>query len=67
MARYAPTSLPGIAGQALDEIDRLRRWKAEAEEVLAEWDEVWEEAGRPGPLGGSKAQNTLAVIREAVL
>lgn len=41
----------------LDEIDRLRAWKAEAMVVLAEWDEVWEAAGRPGPLGASKAAN----------
>ncbi|MEZ5409566.1 MAG: hypothetical protein R2761_16170 [Acidimicrobiales bacterium] len=34
----------------------LRRWKAEALEVLAAWELVWEAAGRPGPLGGSKAQ-----------
>jgi len=40
---------------ACDEIDRLRAWKAEALVVLAEWDEVWVAAGKPGPLGTSKA------------
>jgi len=45
------------------EIDRLRQWKAEAMIVLAEWDEVWEAAGKPGPLGGSKAANVLAMLQ----
>lgn len=40
---------------AADEIARLRAWKAEALTVLAEWEETWEAAGRPGRLGGSKA------------
>ncbi len=39
-----------------DELANLRRWKAEAMEVLCDWERVFEAAGRPGPLGGSKAQ-----------
>lgn len=33
------------------ELDQLRRWKVEATEVLALWDGVAEELGRPGRLG----------------
>ena len=36
---------------AITEIEQLRRWKAEAMEVLAGWDAVWREAGSPGELG----------------
>lgn len=39
----------------LDEIEELRRWKAEATHVLSQWDDVWQAAGSPGPLGSSKA------------
>jgi hypothetical protein len=39
----------------LDEIEELRRWKAEAIHVLSQWDDVWQAAGSPGPLGTSKA------------
>ena len=44
---------------ALKEIDYLRRWQTEMIAVVSEWEKVWEAAGRPGPLGGSKAQNLL--------
>ena len=37
-------------------LNDLRRWKAEATTVLEEWEAVWEAAGRPGQLGGSKAE-----------
>jgi hypothetical protein len=43
------------------EIDRLRRWKAEATTVIAEWDAVWESIGRPG-LGETRAAAVLAVV-----
>jgi hypothetical protein len=43
------------AERALNEIDFLRRWRAEAVQVLDEWERVWEVAGRPGRLGVSKA------------
>ena len=36
---------------AITEIEQLRRWKAEAMEVLAGWDAVWRDAGSPGELG----------------
>lgn len=44
------------------ELERLRQWKQEALIVLAEWEKVWEVAGRPGRLGASKAQATLDYI-----
>lgn len=44
------------------ELDQLRRWKEEAMLVLAEWERVWEAAGRAGPLGGSKAENVRRKI-----
>jgi hypothetical protein len=37
--------------EAADEIDRLRRWKYEACIVLGNWEQTWEAAGKPGPLG----------------
>lgn len=46
---------------ACDELAALRRWKAEAREVLIQWEAVWEAAGRPGRLAESK---TLAMLRE---
>jgi hypothetical protein len=45
-----------------DEIERLRKWKAEATAVLAAWDSVWEAAGRPGRLGSSKPEQTADEI-----
>ena len=32
--------LPGNLDEMLDEIERLRRWKAEATEVIARWEDV---------------------------
>ena len=49
-----------------DELADLRRWKTEATAVLEQWDRVWDAAGRPGPLGGSKAANVLLWIQEMV-
>lgn len=45
------------------ENNRLNRWKSEAIVVLGDWEEVWEAAGRPGPLGRSKAKNVLDEIK----
>lgn len=49
------------ACQAADEIKRLRRWKTEATTVLAEWDAVWECAGK-GTLGESKQRGVVAEL-----
>jgi hypothetical protein len=49
-----------------NELQQLRRWKAEAIEVLSQWEQVWEAAGRPGPLGGSKAQGVHDLIGAGV-
>jgi hypothetical protein len=46
------------SAEALDELDRLRRWKQEAITVLGGWEECWIAAGSPGPLGESRAVNT---------
>ena len=54
---YASLPWPAEAPQnrairdAITEIEQLRRWKAEAMEVLAGWDAVWRDAGSPGELG----------------
>ena len=37
-------------------IAELEEWKESAMKVLSKWDEVYEAAGRPGKLGGSKAE-----------
>lgn len=47
---------------AADEIDRLRRWKAEATEVLTEWDAVHQALGSPGRPGQSKAAASKAEV-----
>lgn len=41
---------------AAAELERLEGWQREAMTVLDEWEKVWETAGRPGQLGGSKAE-----------
>ena len=46
------------------EVARLEAWKAEAVEVLGQWEQVWEAAGRPGPLGGSKAEAVARMLTE---
>lgn len=46
----------------LDEIEALRRWKAEATHVLSQWDDVWQAAGSPGPLGTSNAAAVRGVL-----
>lgn len=47
-----------------EENERLRRWQAEAMTVLSEWEAVWEAAGSPGPLGGSKAAAVSVLIEQ---
>lgn len=47
---------------AVAEIERLRRWKAEATEVIVAWDDVWVALGRPGALGESKAVAALRTV-----
>ena len=44
------------------EIQRLKRWKAEALQVLNQWDEAWQAAGCPGQLGESIPMATAAEI-----
>lgn len=46
------------------ELNKLRRWKAEATEVIERWEEVWEAAGRPGELGSSKPKALLAWVED---
>jgi len=48
--------------EAEAELANLRRWKAEATEVLDAWEKVWVTAGKPGPLGSSKAQAVLELL-----
>ncbi len=40
----------------------LAHWKAEAMEVGAAWERVWEALGEPGALGASKAEASLAEV-----
>lgn len=61
MASYVASDSPENGTLALEmsdalvEIDRLRRWKDEACQVLDAWESVWNAAGRPGHPGQSKA------------
>ena len=45
-----------------DEIEELRRWKAEAIEVIGAWEDVWHALGQPGELGESKAIAALRTV-----
>lgn len=55
---------PGCAVALLaDEIDRLKRWQAEATEVLDRWERVYWALGSPGRLGQSKADAALAAVQ----
>lgn len=59
----------GLMSDALDEIERLRKWQNDATIVLAAWDETWQTAGCPGPLGSSKAEavaNEIQRLRDAI-
>jgi hypothetical protein len=62
-----PSEVCMAAKAALDELDRLRWWKAEALTVLAEWERVWETAGRPGALGSSKAESVRVLLQHCPL
>ena len=46
----------------LAEVERLRRWKAEALQVLAGWEAVWEALGMPGDWGQQKSSAALAEV-----
>lgn len=51
------------------ERDKLARWKAEAKIVIAGWNQVWEDAGRPGALGESTSVATakhIAALQAAI-
>ena len=61
-ADKAPNSLGGECDRALKELDRLRRWKAEATEVINGWDELYEACQIEGTLGMSKSHNLAAYI-----
>lgn len=50
-----PMALRGEMIRALEELERLRRWKSEAECVLEEWNQLWQDAGCPGKLGDTQA------------
>lgn len=45
------------------ELNNLQDWKREAMVSLAEWDDVWIAAGKPGELGGSKAKAVLEHLK----
>jgi hypothetical protein len=52
--------------RALDEIDNLRRWKDEAMQVLAEWQQCYDtlaESGHPAPLGMSMARHVAGYLK----
>jgi hypothetical protein len=44
------------------DLAKLLRWKADALELLAQWDAAWVAAGRPGRLGQSIAECTTREI-----
>lgn len=52
----------GLYGDALDEIERLRRWKTEATVALEEVQSEWEAAGKPGVLGQSHVRGMATQI-----
>lgn len=56
------STVHAVLDEAADEIERLRRWKAEAIGVLEGWNQVWEAAGRPGRLGDSQFTSVVAEI-----
>jgi hypothetical protein len=47
-------------------LSRLLRWKAEAMEVMAGWHKVFEALGRPGQLGDSVYEASLAEVQRLV-
>lgn len=59
----AEALMPFIEG----ELARLEGWKFEAMVVLGKWDEVFEALGKPGAIGASKADASLAEVNRRVL
>jgi len=57
---YNPTYLCTRC-KAADEIEKLRKWKAEASSVLDSWESAWKAIGSPGELGVVKSD---AVVSE---
>lgn len=53
----------GLVGGRADELHNLRRWKAEATEVMDGWTKVWDYLGRPGELGQSIHEATLQAVQ----
>lgn len=51
------------ADALLEEVDRLRAWKAEALEVSRQWEEAWVTAGRPGTIGRPKSEGMIAHVK----
>jgi hypothetical protein len=51
---YAHHNVSDELLEAAGEIERLRRWKAEATTVLGYWDDAYERSGVPGLPGDSK-------------
>jgi hypothetical protein len=49
--------------RAAVELEHAARWKAEATEVLAQWDRVHEALGSPGQIGLTKAGQALLEVR----
>lgn len=49
---------------AMDEIDRLRRWRSEAIDVLSEWQLLADHLAAHATLGQSQAKSALAYVRE---
>lgn len=63
---WAAQELPPVTPewpQPDDELDRLRRWKADALVVLKEWDEVHQALGSPGLPGDHKSAASLDEIK----
>lgn len=53
----------------INELDNLRRWKAEAMVVITEWDECYDilaAAGHPAPFGLWKARHVAGYLKIAV-
>lgn len=44
--------------------ESLLRWKAEALQVLSDWEAVWIAAGKPGRVGSSKAEAVRKLFEE---
>jgi hypothetical protein len=56
-------SLRQAVEQRDTEVDRLRRWKAEASIVLDGWDSVYYALGQPGPIGELRYRAVLHEIQ----